>query len=206
MSELRVITVRVEQGVRAMRLIELPIRDRVRKPAVVGLTGELEDPARHHHGNPVSGELFHERVTHFPGRCACAKYAAARRSTSFSCSNSRFRFRNSRNSAESVEVTPGRLPSSTSAARSQFCRQLSLIPKSVATCLTVTPASRARATRTTSSREEERGDQESRYDEEHVHADEATRWPVEQVVCDHCEHGDHSKALDVGPEPRLRLA
>ena len=61
------------------------------EPAVVGLAGELKDPARHRDGDPVGGELTDERVHHFPGRFACDRYAAARRSTSFSCSSSRIR-------------------------------------------------------------------------------------------------------------------
>jgi hypothetical protein len=38
------------------------VGDRVGQPAVVGLAGELEYPARLRHGNPVGGELLHERV------------------------------------------------------------------------------------------------------------------------------------------------
>lgn len=82
------------------------------QPAVVGLAGELEYPAHHRHGDSVGGEPFHERVKPFPGRFDCDKYAAARRKTSFSCSKSRFRRRNSRSSADSPVVLPGVAPSS----------------------------------------------------------------------------------------------
>ena len=45
-----------------------------------------------------------------------------------------FRGSSSRSSSDSCRVTPGRVPSSTSAARSQFRRHDSLIPKPFATC------------------------------------------------------------------------
>jgi hypothetical protein len=82
---------RIEEGVGAIRLRQLCIGNRVPDPAIVGLAGELENPARHRDGNPISGELLHERVEPFPGRCACDRYAVARRSTSTSCSKSRLR-------------------------------------------------------------------------------------------------------------------
>src|SRR3546814_1323600 len=72
-----------------MGFSELAVTHRLFEPPVVGLAGNLEDPARHRDGAPVVGELSDERVHHFPGRFACDKYAAARRSTSFSCSSSR---------------------------------------------------------------------------------------------------------------------
>src|SRR6185369_9157251 len=95
--------------------------DGVGTPAVVRLAGELEYPARHRDGNPVGGELSYERVEPFPGRLACDKYAAARRSTSFSCSNNRFRRRSSCNSAESLVLLPGLVPSSIAAWRIHLC-------------------------------------------------------------------------------------
>ena len=76
-----------------------------------------------------------------------AKYAAARGRISTSCSNTRFRFFSSRSSADSVTVTPGRMPSSTSARFSQRCRHDSEIPKSFAIWLI--GASPLRATATT---------------------------------------------------------
>ncbi|MGW6403342.1 DDE-type integrase/transposase/recombinase [Streptomyces sp. NPDC055134] len=54
-SELRVVTVGIEQRVRAMRLIEHGTGRRLFAPAVVGLPGELEDPARDRDGNPACG-------------------------------------------------------------------------------------------------------------------------------------------------------
>ena len=77
---------------------QLGVGDRAREPAVVGLASELEDPARHRDGDPVGGQLADERVHHFPGRFACDRYAAARRSTSFSCSRSWIRLFASRSS------------------------------------------------------------------------------------------------------------
>ena len=72
-AELGVILMGVEQGVRPVRLGQLGSGDRVRQPPVVGLAGELEHPARHRDGDPVGGELFHERVEPFPGRFACER-------------------------------------------------------------------------------------------------------------------------------------
>jgi hypothetical protein len=43
-AELGVVAVRVEDRVRQPRLVELGIGDRGIEPAVVGLTGDLEDP------------------------------------------------------------------------------------------------------------------------------------------------------------------
>lgn len=62
----------------------------------------------------------YERVEPFPSNCARDRYAAVRRSTTFSCSSNRLRRRSSRNSASRSEVGPGLTPSSTSAARSDF--------------------------------------------------------------------------------------
>lgn len=114
-AELRVVAVSIEQGVGSMCLEVLSVGDGVGQPAVVGLAGELEDPTRHRHGDTVGGELFHERVKSFPGRLECDKYAAARRSTSFSCSSNRLRRRSSRSSADSLVALPGVAPSSISA-------------------------------------------------------------------------------------------
>jgi hypothetical protein len=72
-AKLRVIAVGVEQSVGSVGGGQLGVGDRVGQPAVVGLAGELEHPARHRHGDPVGGELFHERVKPFPGRFDCDK-------------------------------------------------------------------------------------------------------------------------------------
>jgi hypothetical protein len=97
----------VEQGVGPTRLKVFGVGDGFGQPAVVGLAGELEDPARHRDGDPVGGELFHERVKPFPGRLDCDRYAAARRNTSFSCSRSLIRWRASRSSADPPAVVAG---------------------------------------------------------------------------------------------------
>ena len=66
--ELRVVAVGVEQGVRPIRLIQVPLTHGVTPPAVIRLASKLQNPARHHDGNPVRGELAYERVEPFPGR------------------------------------------------------------------------------------------------------------------------------------------
>ncbi len=118
--ELRVLVVGVEQGVGAVGLEEFGVGDGVGPRAVVGLAGELEYPARHCDGDPVGGELSYERVEPFPGRFACERYAAARRRTSFSCSNNLIRRRASRSSPDSPVLLPGLTPSSTSAWRNHL--------------------------------------------------------------------------------------
>ena len=70
-AELRIIMVGVEQGVGQVGLGQLTVTDRAGQPAVVGLAGELQYPARDRDGDPVTGQLSHERVHHFPGRFAC---------------------------------------------------------------------------------------------------------------------------------------
>ena len=107
-AERRIIDMAVEQHVHAASAQPFSVSDRVALPPVVGLTGELENPARHRDGHPVIGELAHERVDHFgepPSfRFACDRYAAAFLRTSFSCSSNRFRRRRSRTSATSSRV------------------------------------------------------------------------------------------------------
>lgn len=70
-AEFRIPAVSVEQRVRAIGLLVLGIVHRPVQPAVAGLSGELEYPARDGDRNSAHGRLFHERVDHFPGRCAC---------------------------------------------------------------------------------------------------------------------------------------
>ena len=43
-------------------LLQLGVGDRTLEPAVVGLTRDLEHPARHRNGDPVHGQLADERV------------------------------------------------------------------------------------------------------------------------------------------------
>jgi hypothetical protein len=73
-TELRVVAVGVEQRVGPVGLLELGIGDRLLEPAVVGLAGQPEHPARHRHGHPdrgvLGGQLADEGVHHFPGRFA----------------------------------------------------------------------------------------------------------------------------------------
>src|SRR5699024_2492081 len=151
-AELWVFSVRVEQGIGPVRLGEFGIGDRALEPPVVRLTSYSKYPTRHRDGDAVSGELAHERVPPFPGRFAWDRYAAARRRTSFSCSNSRTRRLASRSSWDSADVVPGLIPASTSALRIHFCNVRRWIPKSAAICSRVTPSSRFGEARTTSSR------------------------------------------------------
>src|SRR5690606_28013226 len=128
---------------------------RVTQPPVVGLLRDLQHPTRHRDRHPHwgagRGQLADERVDHFGLRSTpCDKYAAARRNTSFSCSNRRMRFFASRSSACSTELTPGLTPSSTSAIFTHRWTQDSEIPKSFAICANDT--SRRLAIATTSSR------------------------------------------------------
>lgn len=71
--ELGVLAVGVEQRVGSVGLDQFGVGDRARQPAVVGLAGDPEYPARHRDGNPVSGQLADERVHHFPGGFACER-------------------------------------------------------------------------------------------------------------------------------------
>ena len=63
----------IEQRVRPIRLDQLSIRNRIGEPAVIGLTSDLEHPTRHRDGDPVGGQLAHERVEPFPGSDAYDK-------------------------------------------------------------------------------------------------------------------------------------
>jgi len=72
-AELGVVAMGVEQSVSPLCRGKFGLGDRVGQPAIVGLAGELEDPARHRDGDSVGGELLHERVEPFPGRLACER-------------------------------------------------------------------------------------------------------------------------------------
>src|SRR6202042_1126709 len=145
----RVIMVDVDGGVDEVGVVPVPLADRVLAPGIERLLGEAEHPAGHRDGDGVGGKVKDQRVHHF-GEISRAKYAAARRRISFSCSSVRFRFLSSRNSADSRDVTPGLIPSSTSASFSHRYRHDSEIPKSLAIC--DSGASPLRATATTSRR------------------------------------------------------
>jgi len=56
-AELRIITMRVKDGVRGLRVGPFPLADRVGEPLVVGLSGEPQDPTRELHRNPVAGQV-----------------------------------------------------------------------------------------------------------------------------------------------------
>src|SRR5699024_8895257 len=113
-SEFWVFAVGIEQGVGPVRLGQFGLGDRVLEPPVVGLASYSKYPARHRDSDAVLGELARVRVPPFPGRLAWDRYAAARRSTSFSCSNRRTRRLASRSSRDSADVVPGLIPASTS--------------------------------------------------------------------------------------------
>jgi hypothetical protein len=71
--ELGVVEVRVVDRAREVRLGELTVGDRRLEPPVVGLAGETEYPTHHHDGDPVIGQVAHERVHHPFGRFACPR-------------------------------------------------------------------------------------------------------------------------------------
>src|SRR4029453_10210596 len=71
-AELGIVPVGVADGVRYIRLVELGCGDRVGQPPVVGLTSDLEDPARHRDGDPVIGKLTAARGHNFPRSFAWA--------------------------------------------------------------------------------------------------------------------------------------
>ena len=71
--ELGVITMRVEDGVRQPRFIKLSFGEWLVEPPVILLAAQVEDPARHRHGNPVIGKVTNDREHYFGGRFACDK-------------------------------------------------------------------------------------------------------------------------------------
>jgi Protein of unknown function (DUF2699). len=72
-TELGVVAVGVKERIGAVGSGEFRIGDRTVEPPVVRLASELQYPTRHHDGDPVGGELCHERVEPFPGRFAWDK-------------------------------------------------------------------------------------------------------------------------------------
>ncbi len=150
--ELGVLNVGIVECIHSIRLCEVPPSYWAVEPAVVRLALEIEYPARRLDVDPVANELFHERVEPFPAGAACERYAAARRSTSTSCSRSQLRLRSSRSSAFSEQVTPGFWPVSTSSARSHLSSVPTWMPKSFAICASVISGPQLNAIRMTSSR------------------------------------------------------
>ena len=69
--EFGVVAVGIKERIGSIGFGDLGFRDRRGQPPVVGLARELQYPARHCHGDPVGGELSHERVEPFDGRFAC---------------------------------------------------------------------------------------------------------------------------------------
>lgn len=61
----RILDMGIVQGIDAMRLDPLGVRDGFVESAVVGLTRKLQNPARDRDGDPVIGQLADERVDHF---------------------------------------------------------------------------------------------------------------------------------------------
>src|SRR5699024_9896470 len=117
MPKLRVIPVRIKDRIGTIRRHQISCWHWLLQPSVIRMTSKLQYPARHHHRDPLSSELVYERVEPFPSKFACDKYAAARRSTSFSCSSSRLRFRSSFSSSFSDFVTSGCSPAAVRAWR-----------------------------------------------------------------------------------------
>lgn len=98
---------RVEQGIGAVGRDQFDVGNRVRAPAVVGLAGDLEAPARHRDGIPsAANSRTSGYIIIFPGRLAWERYAAARRRTSVSCSRSLSRIFASRNASDSSAAWP----------------------------------------------------------------------------------------------------
>jgi len=64
-AELRIVAVCVEQRVGQIGLLGFGVGEWLLQLPVVGLASDLEHPARHHHANPVGGQLAHERVEPF---------------------------------------------------------------------------------------------------------------------------------------------
>ncbi len=110
-----VITVGIKECIHPTRLSQLTVANRVSHPPEVTLTREPQDQARDRDERTAGDRLAQKRVGFISGKFARDKYAAARPGTSFSCYDRRYRLRPSRNSADSIAVVPGRLPTPTSA-------------------------------------------------------------------------------------------
>ena len=117
-AELRVVSVEIDELVEEVGVVSLRIRVGLFAPLVERLRGEAEHPTRCRHAHALSGEIDNERVHHF-GSISFAKNAAALRKIRFSSSRILLRFFNSRVSAASALVTPGRSPLSSSGRQSK---------------------------------------------------------------------------------------
>jgi len=67
-TELRIVTVHVEDRVQQMRIVPVPLVHRVSEPAVVRLGREAQHPAGHRHAKPVDGKVTDERATAMTSR------------------------------------------------------------------------------------------------------------------------------------------
>ncbi len=72
-----IVAVDLQGSVDQMRVVPVPLGDRVRQPLVVPLGGQPQDPARHRDRHPdrgaARGHLTDEREDYFPGRLACER-------------------------------------------------------------------------------------------------------------------------------------
>ncbi|GIZ95768.1 hypothetical protein TTY48_03800 [Tsukamurella sp. TY48] len=75
--ELRIITMDIDRSISHHRIIDITVTDWNSAPGIEGLAGELQNPAGHRDGNPVSGQLADQREHHFGDepsfRFACDK-------------------------------------------------------------------------------------------------------------------------------------
>src|SRR5438552_1159945 len=122
-------------------VLRFPRRFRARCPVVVSRPRRFQHPAGHRDRDTVRGEFMDQRVDYFGRTFSRAKYAAARRRISFSCSSSRLRRRSSVTSFFSLPPL-----SSEVSECSQFRRHDSLIPKSLAILAIGVPPWRASST------------------------------------------------------------
>ena len=73
MPKLGAVTVGVKERICAVNSGPFRTRNGRVQPPVAGLASERQYPTRHRDVDPVSGELCHERVEPFPGKCAWGK-------------------------------------------------------------------------------------------------------------------------------------
>ena len=71
-AERRIGGVGVDQGVDRVRVVPVPVGDRLGAPGVVGLGGEAEHPAGQPDREPLCGQVTDQREHHF-GRVEAAK-------------------------------------------------------------------------------------------------------------------------------------
>jgi hypothetical protein len=69
-AERRVITVRVDQRIDDIRVLEITVADRLLAPGVERLGGEAEHPAGQPHRETLGGQVTDQRVRHFGSELA----------------------------------------------------------------------------------------------------------------------------------------